>query len=132
MRFQTLLTTCFLSIALVSGASYGPKQVVEVETKSLDELYEKLPELYEDWNERMVRSGEASRIRGIAVKFKFNDFQSMTRERVFSGYPTLKDFRELMAEAYGVRSDPIRLLGIGVKLEAASSERTPAGQLKLF
>ena len=40
MRFRTLLTTCFLSIALVSGASYGPRQVVEVETKSLDELYQ--------------------------------------------------------------------------------------------
>ena len=40
MRFQALLTTCFLSITLVSGTSYGPRQVVEVETKSLDELYE--------------------------------------------------------------------------------------------
>lgn len=37
MRFQTLLTTCFLSITLVSGASY--RRDTEVETKSLDELY---------------------------------------------------------------------------------------------
>lgn len=40
MRFQTLLTTCFLSVTLVTGASTGAQQCVEVETKSLDELYE--------------------------------------------------------------------------------------------
>lgn len=113
--------------------SLSVEETYRDDLESLEECLEKLPELYEDWNERMVRSGAAPRIRGIQVKFKFNDFQSMTREHVFNGYPTLKDFRVLLEEAYGVRSDPIRLLGIGVKLEtAAAPDRTPAGQLKLF
>ena len=98
---------------------------------SLEQCMEKLPELYDDWNERMVRSGDASRIRGINVKFKFDDFKNMTREKVFTGYPSLKDFRALLEEAYTVRPDPIRLIGIGVKLDSSES-RSPAGQLKLF
>ena len=40
MRFQTLLTTCLLSVSLVSAASYGGgNHGAGVETKSLDELY---------------------------------------------------------------------------------------------
>ena len=98
---------------------------------SLEQCIEKLPELYDDWNERMVRSGETERIRGISVKFKFDDFKTMTRERVFTNYPKLSDFKSLLEEAYSVRHDPIRLIGIGVKLDSSES-RSPAGQLKLF
>ena len=99
---------------------------------SIEECVEKLSELYEDWNERMVRSGARDRIRGIVVKFKFNDFTNQTREHVFSGYPKLADFRALLIEAYNVKTDPIRLIGIGVKLDSATADRSPAGQLKLF
>lgn len=98
---------------------------------SLDECLEKLPELYDDWNERMVRSGDVSRIRGIVVKFKFDDFKNMTREKAFAGFPGFQDFRALMEDAYAVRPDPIRLIGIGVRLDS-SDTRTPAGQLRLF
>jgi DNA polymerase-4 len=98
---------------------------------TLDECLEKLPELYDDWNERMVRSGDASRIRGIVVKFKFDDFKNQTREKVFTSYPKYEDFRVLLEEAYAVRPDPIRLIGIGVRLDSSDS-RSPAGQLKLF
>lgn len=100
--------------------------------QSIEECLSKLPELFEDWNERMVRSGDASRIRGIVVKFKFDDFKNMTRERVFTGYPTINDFRSLIEEAYNVRPDPIRLIGIGVRLESHDEDRSPAAQLKLF
>ena len=100
---------------------------------TLDEMLSKLPELYEDWNERMLRSGLAEKIRGIVVKLKFTDFTNMTREKVFEKkYPTVADFRTLLEEAHAQRPDPVRLIGIGARLEAASSSRTPAGQLKLF
>ncbi len=100
--------------------------------ETLEQCLEKIPELYEDWNERMVRSGDADRIRGVSVKLKFNDFKNMTHEKVFTGYPTVKDFRQLLEEAYAIRQDPVRLIGIGAKLEAAERERSPAAQLKLF
>lgn len=101
---------------------------------SLEECLAKIPELYEDWDERMVRSGAFARIRGIVVKFKFDDFKSMTRERVFGSYPTEKDFRDLLVEAYAVRPDPIRLIGLGTRLESVDEDddKSPAGQLKLF
>ncbi len=100
---------------------------------TLEECLAKIPELYEDWNERMIRSGDSARIRGIVVKFKFDDFKNMTRERVFTSYPAEKDFRELLAEAYAVRPDPVRLIGLGTRLEsAAEDDRAPAAQLKLF
>jgi DNA polymerase-4 len=100
---------------------------------TLEECLVKIPELYEDWNERMVRSGDSARIRGIVVKIKFDDFKNMTRERVFAGYPLEKDFRELLAEAYAIRQDPIRLIGIGTRLESTSDEdQSPVAQLKLF
>ncbi len=100
--------------------------------ESLEECLNKVPELYEDWNERMLRSGAADRIRGIVVKLKFSDFKHSTREHVFTGYPTLQDFQKLLIEAWNLRPDPVRLIGIGTRLEAASEERSPAGQLRLF
>lgn len=104
---------------------------------TLDEMISKIPELYEDWNERMLRSGASEKIRGIVVKLKFHDFTSMTRERVFErvagkAYPTIADFKVLLQEAYDQRPEPVRLIGIGARLEAATSSRSPAGQLKLF
>jgi hypothetical protein len=44
----------------------------------------------------------------------------------------LADYRALLEEAYTVRPDPIRLIGIGVRLESAETDRTPTAQLKLF
>ena len=99
---------------------------------TLGECLSHLPEIYDDWNERMVRSGHASRIRGIVVKLKYTDFTSITRERAFEGYPTLEDFRKLLEGAFSERHEPVRLIGIGVRLEATAGQRQAAGQLKLF
>ena len=112
--------------------SLSVEETYSTDLHSVEECLSKLPELYEDWNERMVRSGDASRIRGIVIKFKFNDFKNMTREKVFTTYPTEKDFRDLLIEAHAMRPDPIRLIGLGVRLESLTESRTPAAQLKLF
>jgi len=100
---------------------------------SLEECLSKLPELYEDWTSRMERAGVADKIRGIFVKLKFHDFKNTTHETTFRGYPRLEDFRPLLEEAYLRRGEPVRLIGIGVRLEATapkSDSSTP--QLKLF
>ena len=39
MRFHTLLTACVLSVTFASAVSLHDRQTVEVETKSLDDLY---------------------------------------------------------------------------------------------
>jgi DNA polymerase-4 len=94
---------------------------------TLEECVAKLPELFEDWNERAVRAEIGSRIRGLSVKLKFNDFQSTTHDCVFNGYPTVEDYQRLLEEAWNRRGgDPVRLIGIGVRLEAAKKESRTA------
>lgn len=91
---------------------------------TLADCLAKLPELYDDWNERAVRAGIADRIRGLQVKVKFHDFQSTTHESVFTGYPKAADFAPLLRAAWDRRSEPVRLLGIGVKLAAEKKENS--------
>ena len=112
--------------------SLSVEETYSRDIESLDAVLAHLPELYDDWNERMVRAGSEAKIRGFSVKLKFTDFTSMTRERACEAYPSLDDFRVLLRDAFLERSEPIRLIGIGVKLEAATSNRSSAGQLKLF
>jgi DNA polymerase-4 len=116
-----------------SRKSLSVEETYFKDLQTLDEMLEKLPELYEDWNERMRRADLAEKIRGISVKLKFHDFTTMTRERAHDGqYPKLADFRALLEEAHDQRPEAVRLIGIGARLEAATSIRSPAGQLKLF
>ncbi len=94
--------------------------------ESLEACIEKLPELYDDWNERAVRAGIGDRIRGIFVKVKFHDFQHTTHETVFEGYPKPSDFEPLLAAAFERRSEAVRLIGIGARLAAKKSESNTA------
>jgi DNA polymerase-4 len=89
---------------------------------TLKECLAKIPELYDDWNERMVRSGLSEQIRSISVKLKFHDFQSATHESAQTSYPTIAEFRALLIEAFERRSEPVRLIGIGVRLEGEEEE----------
>ena len=97
---------------------------------TLEECLAKMPGLYEDWNERMVRKDIAEKIRGITVKVKYYDFKSTTHDKVFAGYPQIEDFKNLLISVYGKRPEPIRLLGIGVRLEAATKTESSTPQLK--
>ena len=104
--------------------SMSVEETYSVDLVSLNECLAKLPELYDDWNERAVRAGIADRIRGLQVKVKFHDFQSTTHESVFTGYPSAADFAPLLRAAWDRRSEPVRLLGIGVKLAAEKKENS--------
>ena len=111
--------------------SLSVEETYAQDLRTIEECLEKLPELYDDWNERAVRAGIGPRIRGISVKVKFHDFQGTTHDAVFNGYPRLEHFRPLLIEAFERRSEPVRLIGIGVKLESvsrSSGQSTP--QLK--
>lgn len=76
----------------------------------------KLPELYSDWETRMIRSGERDKIRGFVVKLKFTDFKTTTHEVSSRAWPTLKDFEKLLERAWTRRGEPVRLIGLGVRL----------------
>lgn len=92
------------------------EETYEVDLKTLEECLAKLPALFEDWQGRMRRSGEQERIRGLVIKVKFHDFKSTTHEMTHRAWPTLQEFQTLLRTAWERRREPVRLLGLGVRL----------------
>jgi DNA polymerase-4 len=65
------------------------------------------------------------------VKLKFHDFTSTTCERACAGFPNEKDFVPLLEEAFARKGEPVRLIGLGARIEAPrSGARSAPGQLK--
>lgn len=85
---------------------------------SLEECLQRVPELYEDWSQRMEKSNYKSRLRGIAVKVKYFDFKGTTHEKSLARWPTVKDFETLLEHIWEKRPEPIRLLGLGGRLNS--------------
>lgn len=111
--------------------SLSVEETYGVDIATLKECAAKLPELYQDWEQRMIRSGERDNIRGIVVKLKFPDFKTTTHESAMRGWPVLADFEKLLARAWERRGEPVRLLGIGVRLEG-DAPREESAQLSLL
>lgn len=80
-----------------------------------------LEPLWEDWQKRMTKSKESSKIRGHVVKVKFHDFKLMTREASNSEWPQIQDFEALLLKIWKTRQEPARLIGLGVRLEGEST-----------
>ncbi|MBX3020965.1 MAG: DNA polymerase IV [Bdellovibrionales bacterium] len=92
----------------------------------LEDILARVPALFEDWDTRMRRVNDAH-IRGFVVKLKFHDFKTTTHEMSSRAYPTEKDFKTLLTRAWERREEPVRLVGLGVRLVAneRSDEDTP-------
>lgn len=87
-----------------------PKDLV-----TIDECYEKIPRLITDLEKRLI--GYDNRIKRIFVKLKFNDFQSTTAEQVYHQL-SAELFTKLIEKAWRRQEKPVRLMGIGVHLDA--------------
>jgi DNA polymerase-4 len=90
---------------------------------TLEECLARVPSLYDDWERRMLKAQEGDRIRGFVVKVKFFDFKSTTHEISSRQWPTPKDFEKLLERAWERRSDPVRLIGLGVRLASEESKK---------
>ena len=88
---------------------------------SLEGCAEKLPKLVGQLEERLKKIQSNYRISKQIVKIKFNDFIQTTVETI-SPFVDSKIFLELLEEGYKRRRRPVRLLGIGVKLEPRKSK----------
>lgn len=97
------------------------EETYNADLKTLPDCLAQVPSLYDDWEQRIKRSGEALRIRGLVVKIKFYDFKTTTHEMSFKGWPTPQDFKILLEKAWNRRSEPVRLIGLGVRLGAMES-----------
>ncbi len=95
---------------------------------TLEECLARLPGLYEDWETRMIKYNEREKIRGFVVKLKFHDFKQTTHETSSRGWPLVSDFEKLLTKAWSRRAEPVRLIGIGVRLVGDES-KSEKGQL---
>lgn len=110
------------------------RQSVSVENtydKDLPDLascLEKLPELMATLDGRMARIDSSYRPGKPFVKVKFHDFTQTTLEQAGAGRD-LESYQQLLAQAFARGGKPVRLLGIGVRLQDL---RGAHEQLELF
>lgn len=107
------------------------RKSISVEQTYADDLmngapcFEKLNELLIDLLNRIERANARDAIQKAFIKIKFNDFSSTTVEKAGTT-ARISDYRELLAEGLARKPLPVRLLGIGVRIEPRAYE-----QLKL-
>lgn len=100
--------------------------------KSLNEIVREIPALYEDFDRRMTKAGLRDRVQGWVVKVKFFDFKSTTHERSGTAFPTPADFAALLEKAWERRAEPVRLIGLGARIDSGETEEEDDGpQLRL-
>jgi DNA polymerase-4 len=86
-----------------------------------------VPELYESLLARIKRANAGKQVNKLFVKIKFADFHQTTVECV--GYaPDIAQYARLMETGWSRGSQPVRLLGLGVRL----GESDNIDQLRLF
>lgn len=90
----------------------------------------RIPELFDSLMKRFERRKDPPPIRALFVKVKFDDFRQTTLERSEYTRPRKPDFERLMREALTRHDRPVRLLGLGLRLDADSID-DPV-QLELF
>jgi DNA polymerase-4 len=89
---------------------------------------EKIPELIVSLNKRIQRLDDDYRIHNSFLKMKFRDFSQTTVERLHC-QPVEQDLSVLCEEAWQRGKIPVRLLGIGVRLDDLTES---GGQMDLF
>lgn len=79
---------------------------------------EQLQTIYTEFRRRLARSGYSEELGGyrhkLFVKIKFGNFRQTTIERNFNGL-NIEYFEDLLYSRYGDSTEPIRLLGLGIR-----------------
>lgn len=116
------------------------EETFPVDLSNREEAMGQIPSLYECWQERMKKSSDwgsdlgsgLGGIRGIVVKVKYFDFKTTTHEMALSSWPSIQDFQKLFNDIWVRRSDPIRLIGLGVRLGRSILAKDANLSLELF
>lgn len=101
------------------------EETFDRDLETLEECLAALPHLYTDWERRMGRGDYRDRIRGYVVKLKFKDFKSTTHETSSRSWPSEREFAELLKKAWERKEMPVRLIGVGVRLEGDEKGAAP-------
>ncbi|MPQ69016.1 MULTISPECIES: DNA polymerase IV [Pseudomonas] len=108
--------------------SVSVENTYDVDLPDLASCLEKLPELMETLAGRIARLDSSYRPGKPFVKVKFHDFTQTTLEQAGAGRD-LEGYRQLLSQAFARGDRPVRLLGIGVRLQDL---RGGHEQLELF
>ena len=96
---------------------------------TFEEWRKQIPELYQDWQERMQKTAGTGRIRSLVVKVKFFDFKNTTHESSIRNWPTPEDFEKLLKHIWERRPEPARLIGLGVHFLSEETKEKKTDQL---
>ena len=113
-----------------SVSSDGSRKSVSVERTFRDDLVrldawqEEMIHLYGRLQERLEKLGDRYEISSAVIKVKYADFTQSTHERT-SKAGRISEFKQLLEQCWEKRSDPIRLLGVGIKLKDLRAELGP-------
>ncbi|MGA8134261.1 MAG: DNA polymerase IV [Pseudomonas gingeri] len=108
--------------------SVSVENTYDADLPDLASCLEKLPELMETLAGRIARLDSSYRPGKPFVKVKFHDFTQTTLEQAGAGRD-LEGYRQLLSQAFARGDRPVRLLGIGVRLQDL---RGGHEQLELF
>ncbi|MGP0013378.1 DNA polymerase IV, partial [Pseudomonas sp.] len=108
--------------------SVSVENTYDADLPDLASCLEKLPELMETLAGRIARLDSSYRPGKPFVKVKFHDFTQTTLEQAGAGRD-LESYRQLLSQAFARGGRPVRLLGIGVRLQDL---RGGYEQLELF
>ena len=96
--------------------SISVENTYDVDLPDLRSCLDKLPELLETLAGRMARIDSSYRPGKPFVKVKFHDFTQTTLEQAGAGRD-LGSYQLLLTQAFNRGGKPVRLLGVGVRLE---------------
>jgi DNA polymerase-4 len=96
---------------------------------TLDQCAAEIRRLVDSLDARIARAGAARSIRKLYVKIRFADFQRTTVECIADA-TSAQTAVALLAKGLARRAQPVRLLGVGVRIDEDTAERH--GQIALF
>ncbi|MCO8166271.1 DNA polymerase IV [Pseudomonas sp. 21LCFQ02] len=108
--------------------SVSVENTYDTDLPDLASCVAKLPELMESLEKRLARLDSHYRPGKPFVKVKFHDFAQTTLEQAGAGRD-LASYQQLLSQAFARGDRPVRLLGIGVRLQDL---RGAHEQLELF
>jgi DNA polymerase IV len=104
------------------------RKSVSVETTFVQDLPSlaacdaQLDQLFEQLGSRVARAGAGNAIHKLFVKLRFDDFSHTTVECVDLRLDRAV-FQQLLAKGFARRNSPVRLLGLGVRLQQNTADR---------
>jgi DNA polymerase IV len=101
------------------------EETFDKDIASLEQLLERIPYLYREWELRMEKGEYSQKIRGHVVKLKFHDFKTTTHEVSSRAWPSSEDFSGLLRKAWARREEAVRLVGVGVRLGGENGVALP-------